>query len=615
MRRLYLGMAAGVVAGPFVGLADAVYVLTSGPPTDYVALIYAVLLYALVGLLLGVASGLVLALLGLVAPRWTAPHRCYTLVFSGVLAGLGAAVAAQEVDRVLFLDRGLSASAQAAIATLALAVLLAGAWLGPILLTQTPFKIVLRPRGTAALLGVMATLSAVFSFAPVAGGDPAGWISPERPQDDALAAGPDVLLVLVDALRPDHLGAYGAPEGATPSLDALAARGIVFEQAIAQATWARGSVASLISSQLPTADGVRDRRDTLDDTLVTLAESLQARGFVTGALFAHPELVRHAGVDQGYDWAPYLAPRFPLLASQSASNLGLYRVVRRLRARRFMVTPGIEEYHQPAPLVLDRAREFVAANRDRRWFLTVHLMDAQPPLQREGPEGSCTVWEGGGAPASGAEDDARLAYREAVARVDDALGSFLDWLDEQGLGNDTLVVLTAPQGIALGEHGTWGTGVSLFDEQVHVPLLVALPGGERGGTRVAAQVRLLDLAPTIARRVAAEIPATWQGADLLASLPESGLEAITEASGGVARGVALREASWKLLGVADPEASATARLYHIAADPGEAHDVAASEPATRERLARLLSARLQDAHYLAEGRGQAAEGPAAESGP
>jgi arylsulfatase A-like enzyme len=611
MRRLYLGMAAGLVAGPFVGLADAVYVLTSGPPTDYLALLYAVVLYALVGWVLGTVGGLALALTALAAPGWTAPHRCYTVVFSAVVAGLGAAVAAQEVDRVVFLDQGLPGSVRASIACAAVAVLLAGAWLGPILLTQTPFKILLRLRGTAAAIAVMVTLSAVFSFAPVAGGDPAGWISPERPQDEALAAGPNLLLVLVDALRPDHVGAFGAPEGATPHLDELAARGIVFEQAIAQANWTRGSVASLLCGQVPTANGVLDRRDVLDDDLETLAERLQARGLVTGALFDHPDLVRRAGVDQGYDWAPHLAPRFPLLASESASRLGLYRVVRRLRARYAGVTPGIEEFYQPVPLVLDRAREFVEANRARRWFLTVHLMDTQPPLQREGSEGSRMVWEGGGPPPAGAEEEARLAYREAVTRVDSALGAFFTWLDEQGLGGETLVVLTAPQGIALGEHGTWGTGASLFDEQVRVPLIVALPGGERAGTRIADQVRLLDLAPTLARRLGAEVPAQWQGIDLLGDLPADGLEAITEACDGPERVVALRASGWKLVGPAEPDPETPGQLFRLATDPSETRESTTAEPSVRDRLARRLSSLLQDAHYLAEGRGQhvPVEGP------
>jgi len=332
----------------------------------------------------------------------------------------------------------------------------------------------------------------------------------------------------------------------------------------------------------------------------------------TGALFDHPDLMRRSGVLQGYDWAPYLAPRFPLLASESASHLGLYRVVRRVRARRFGVTPGIEEYYQPAHLVLDRAREFVEANRDQRWFLTVHLMDPQPPLQREGPTGTRTVWEGGAAPAPGEEDEARLAYQEAVGRVDQALGDLFAWLDEQGLGGDTLVVLTAPQGIALGERGDWGTGASLHDEQVHVPLIVALPDGARAGARVAAQVRLLDLAPTLARHLGAEVPVTWQGADLLGELPEAGIEALSEADGGPRRAVALREGGWKLVGMADPDMTVPPRLYHLATDTGEARDVASGAPTERERLARRLSELLQEAHYLAEGRGVPAVAPAGE---
>jgi len=607
-------------------MADAVYVLTSGPPADYFALIYAVLLYAGAGLVLGAGAGVLLLLLALVAKDYCDPPRCYTLAFVLVAVVLAGAIAAFEVDRVFFLDQGLPRGTQLLIGAGLVVLAAVGLWLGPILLTRTPFKIVLRRRGTVALYCVMALLSAVFSFSPVAGGDPAGWISPQRELLRDLAAPPNVLIILVDSLRPDHIGAYGAASASTPAMDALARDGVLFDQAIAQSNWTRAAVASMLCAQLPSAHGVVDRRDRLAGSVPTLQEIVRDRGMVTGALFNHPDLVRRFGLQQGFDWYPYLAPRFPMFASQSASRLGLYRVARRFRARRTNVVPGIEEYYQPAHVVLDEARLFMDANRDRRWFLMAHLMEPHPPMLQDTGTGTVTLWEGGRPPARDDRGAAREAYAAAVSEVDAHIGQLLAWLDEEGLAEDTIVVLTSPHGIALGERDRWGNGGTLHDELLRVPLIVKLPDGQLAGSRVPYQVRHMDLAVTLAHEIDAVVPETWQGADLIDDelLTMSGgdadwLSAVSawerspasraalSESGMINRlDVALRAEGWKLLrsGRRDPHAPATLRLYRVSQDPGETVDLAEREVAVRERLERLMMEQLTQAQHIREGIGQ-----------
>ena len=623
MHRILLGMAAGLVAGPMVGLADAVYVLTSGPPSDYLALIYAVLLYAVAGAGLGFGAGVLLLLLSLVADKWCDPPRCYTLAFVLVATILAGAVAGQELNRVLYLDQGLPREAQLLLGAALLVLAGFGMWIGIILLTRTPFKIALRRRGTLALFGVLALLSGVFSFSPVAGGDPAGWISPQRTINPQLAEAPNVLLIVVDSLRPDHIGAYGSVHAQTPAIDALASQGILFEQVVAQSNWSRAAFASLLSAQLPSAHGVVDRRDKLEDSVHTLQEVLQDHGMVTAALVNHPDLVRRYGLQEGFDWYPYLAPRFPLLASQSASRLGLYRAMRRFRARRTPVVPSIEEYYQPAAAVLDEARQFIAVNTDQRWFLLTHLMEPHPPLLRDGPEGSETLWTAGGPPPKAQQDAALEAYASAVTSADTQIGLLMQWLAEQGLDQQTLVVLTSSHGIALGERDRWGTGSSLHDELLRVPLIVRFPNGRLAGVRVPYQVRHMDIPVTIANEVGATVPERWQGADLvddelLAAAPsdpdwlsavsvwersEASRVAISE-SGVIGRvSVALRTEGWKLLrtGRRDPHAPAKLRLYQVSRDPGETVDLAEREVAVRERLERLMMEQLTQAEHLREG--------------
>jgi arylsulfatase A-like enzyme len=628
LRRILLGMAAGLVAGPVVGLADAVYVLTAGPPSDYFALVYAVLLYGLAGLTLGVGVGVLLLLLSWVARDWCDPPRCYTVAFVLVATTLAGAVASQEIDRLVYLDQGLPRQAQFLLGGALLLLAAFGMWMGLILLTRTPFKIVLRRRGTMALFGVMTLLSGVFSFSPVAGGDPAGWISPQRQLNPELVEAPNVLLVVVDSLRPDHLGAYGSAAAQTPSLDSLAAQGVLFEQAVAQSNWSRASFTSLLSAQLPSAHGIVDRRDRLDEAVPTIQSVLQEHGMVTGALLNHPDLVRLYGLQRGFDWSPYLAPRFPLLASQSASRLGLYRMVRRFRARHTPVVPGIEEYYQPATAVLDEARQFMEANHDRHWFLVAHLMEPHPPLLRDGPEGSMTVWQGGGPPPPGQEQVARDAYAEAVTRVDAEVGSLLGWLEDNGLDERTLVVVTGSHGIALGERDSWGSGGSLFDEVIRVPLIIRLPDRTLAGTRVPFQVRHIDVAVTIAHEVGATVPERWQGADLIepgvlqdpvgeddasgvaGAWERAAASRVAVSESGVIGqvSVALRTEGWKLLrtGRRDPHAPAWLRLYEVGRDPGETVDLAEREVGVRERLERVMMEQITQAQHLREGIGTGA---------
>ncbi len=608
-----------------VGLADAVYVLTSGPPSDYLALIYAVLLYAMVGVALGVFAGVLLLLLAIVAKDFCDPPRCYSLGFVLVATVLAWVIATQEVDRVVYLDQGLPRATQLGIAGVLTLLALFGLWLGPILLTRTPFKIVLRRRGTLALYGVLALLSGVFSFSPVAGGDPAGWISPQRGPNPELATPPNVLVLLVDSLRPDHVGAYGSAMASTPAMDALAEQGVLCEQAVGQRHWPPAAVSSLLRAQLPSAHGVVDRRDRLDETALTLQEVLQEYGLVTGALFNHPDLVRRFGLQQGFDWYPYLAPRFPLLASQSASRLSLYRVARRFRARRTPVVPGIEEYYQPAETVLDEARHFIEANKDQRWFLVAHLMEPHPPMLQDSATGTVAVWEGHGAsPAD--HDAARRAYASAVTVADEHIGRLMEWLDEKGVSEHTIVVVTSTHGIALGERDRWGTGGSLHDELLRVPLIIRTLDPQLAGSRVPYQVRHMDVAVTIGHEVGVVIPEAWQGADLIddellaaARGDQDWLSAVSawersaasraalSESGVIGRlDVALRAEGWKLLrsGKRDPHAPATMRLYHVSQDPGETVDLAEREVDVRARLERMMMEQLTQAQHVREGIGK-----------
>jgi arylsulfatase A-like enzyme len=470
-------------------------------------LFYAVVLYGIIGLVLGVVSGMGVAVLGpLLGLR---DPGAWTLGFLGVFLTLGGTILVRTVDRVVYLEQGLTGIGLAVVAGVGAVVVLVGIWILPILMTRTPLKVLLQPKGTVTLWLGLVVLAAVFSFAP-GGPNPHGKQRPDRTQDPRLRTRPNVLVVLVDSLRADHLGAYASwPADHTPHLDALAAEGVVFEQAYAASSWTRASTASILTSMLPGSHRTLSRSAVLPADVYTVAELLQEQGWVTGGLPNSIDVTRTFNFQQGFDYFRYLAPDDLFGATESASQLAMYAVVRDLRARLLPEGLRVTDYYQPAQVVLEHAMGFIEAQGEDRWFLMVHLMEPHGPYFRQPVDGT------GHARGREATDPAevRALYAAEVAALDVQLGRFLAQLGPARRA-DTLVVVTADHGEELQDHGADWHGTTLYDEVLHVPLIVRLPQGQHGGVRAPWQVRTLDLAPTLAAQLGFPPSPRWQGVDL-----------------------------------------------------------------------------------------------------
>ena len=381
IRRVLLGVAAGLLGGTAIGLLEALFLLgVAASPGDYVALFFAVMLYGAIGAGVGLTLGVALALAGLLLD-WLDDALVYTLAFVGTYEFVGVLVTRAVVDRWVFAEQGLDGTARAVVLGCFASAGVVGLWLVPIFLTRTPFKILLKARGTVALYGAIALLSAVFSFAP-ARVSPEGTMSPERPLG-APAGAPNVVIFVVESLRADALGVYGASVDATPNLDALAKSGVIFEAAFAHAGWTRPSVASLLTSMVPTSHTTTGLVSALPEEVDSLAEVLAQEGYVTGGLPGSPHLTRSFNFHQGFDYFRFMAPDFLLGATESASQLALYQWLRTAHATVTGEARRIEDYYQPADVVLERARAFVEAQPEGQpWLLVVHLMEPHEPWFR-----------------------------------------------------------------------------------------------------------------------------------------------------------------------------------------------------------------------------------------
>jgi arylsulfatase A-like enzyme len=341
---------------------------------------------------------------------------------------------------------------------------------------------------------------------------------------------PNLLLVVVDTLRADRLGAYGNTRGLTPFLDSLAARGTVFRRAYAQSSWTNPSIASLFTSRFPSEHGVvanpRLRPAPADDE-VTLAELLREHGYATGAFVANSGM-------PGVADDPRTAEE-PIEGAGFGQGFEVYRVRvgHPVKGTKLWQNASAVEVNQPAVFWLKRT----LAEEARPVFLYVHYMEPHIPyaprpaiFQRlsggrrrpnlERVNAYARLWRR--MPAADAAMRAALgdAYDAAVMSVDRGIAELFSDLAETGFLDDALVVVTADHGEEFFEHGILGHGSTLYDPVIRVPLLMLTTAGPKARTDVSDVVSLIDVAPTLLDRAGVARPESFRGVSLAPHLGE-----------------------------------------------------------------------------------------------
>lgn len=332
---------------------------------------------------------------------------------------------------------------------------------------------------------------AVAGSAPGVGGD-----GPRRP---------NILVILVDTLRADHLAAYGYDRDTAPEVDRLlVSAGAVAEDAYSQAPWTLPSVVSFMTSRYP-GELLHGDPATfgIPRGVPSLAEVLSELGYRTAGFFANPTLHASNGFDRGFDT--------------------------------FYTPSSMTAIQAHADEINRRAVPWLSAHRDQPFFLYVHYIDPHDPYWNPDlVDGRSPYFDDPGG-ISGkylhgvytgrleVQDLDRQVrhftalYDTEIRFVDRAIGKLLEEIPPEVLA-ETLVVLTADHGEELYDHGGWKHGHTLYQDQIHVPFLARWDGRIPAGTRLPGTVRLVDLAPTVVAAAGGEAPSTWQGTDLLPAL-------------------------------------------------------------------------------------------------
>jgi arylsulfatase A-like enzyme len=408
-----------------------------------------------------------------------------------------------------------------------------------------------------------------------------------RPADPAVRrARPNVVLVSIDSLRADHVGAYGYPKPTTPTIDRLAAGGLVFDHAFSSTSWTLPAHTALFTGMDDITHTVTDDSKRLPHSIPVLPEILRGSGYQTVGFFSGPYLDPGFGFGRGFD-------EYHNCTSYARPAAGDVPDAQALRASHRDVTN---------PILLENIRARIEQGLRQPFFLFIHFWDVHYdyiPPERDwrlfDPDYTGTFtgqhFERNRRFRPGMDEaDFRhvvALYDGEIHYTDDTLGRVLDDLKRHGLLDDTLVVVTADHGDEFLEHGGKGHGHTLFDEVVHIPLIFWQPGRLAPG-RDRRLASITDVAPTILDRVGIE-PALKATGVSLSGPPDPSRQLLLELQvpAWFTNVVALRTRGDKL--VANRRAQRT-DAYDLRADPAEQHPqlVATDSPPRYVRLRRAL---------------------------
>jgi arylsulfatase len=431
----------------------------------------------------------------------------------------------------------------------------------------------------------------------------------------------NVILIVLDAVRADHLKTYGYERDTMPWLNSIRARGVTFSNAYSLSSWTKPSIASMLTGQYPDVCDVYSWNDKLPEPLVTLPEELKIHGYLTAAFCTNPIISEEFNFSQGFDQFFYILARgtkqllFP--GDIGSNQFGICN-----EWAYIMDLIDSNASYGDFEIINKRLLLWLNKRPDNPFFLYIHAMEPHQPyfpdelfysgnerlLNRDfqyikrlhNPKDTVSV-------------DNRISrismdrYDDEIRSVDRELEKLFEALDEVRVLDSSLIVITADHGEEFQDHGYCGHGHSMFQEVIRVPLVVLFPNDEFGGITIDDRVDHLDLCPTIYDYLGINFEHQLEGNSLLGLLGEqAGQSMIPERPfwGGykpipkewpIQKTYALIDGDFKYIHSTfkDPTKPAWTALFNLADDPGEIHDLSAKHPEIVTHFVTELK-RLQD---------------------
>jgi len=396
----------------------------------------------------------------------------------------------------------------------------------------------------------------------------------------------NILLIVLDTVRADRLGCYGNTEGITPQIDKFAQNSFVLENAFSHSPWTLPSIASLLTSNYPAqhgAGGFLGEFKVLPPSALTLAELCRKAGLATAAVVNVFFLTEKFGMTQGFD---------TVNAFVSHSN----RDTRR------------------AGPTTQAALNWIDKNKSKPFFLFVHYFDPHlvydPPQPFRGQfaaprdkdttdfifgtvEDIMDLRQNQTAPTPGKIQRLKKLYNGEIAYTDSQVGKLIQGISKQGLDKNTIIIITADHGEEFLEHNGFEHGHTLYDELLHVPLIIRTPDimtpkqssdTAQRPSRISATVRLIDVAPTVCELADIKISSGFSGKSirpLLEGIKEAGRPVLSQGNMWGPSGVAWRKDGMKIIiQSSKPEV----QLFDVSLDPAEKENLADLKPEVTKTL-------------------------------
>lgn len=432
---------------------------------------------------------------------------------------------------------------------------------------------------------------------------------------------PNLLLISIDTLRADHLSVYGYAVDTSPNLQLLARQGVLFEQAYSHSTWTLPAHVSLLTGQDPLTHGVITRNDRIQGFHQTLAELLAQKGYDTAAWVGTPAW-GFVGADYGFDDGFDRYDHYP--------HPKRYRTTRIARWVDSQLLAGVDRGVGNARAQIDSVIGWLGISRTQPFFAFVHLYDLHSkwtrlPYEAPAPfrdqfcpgalqgidfcEGQVCATDrliemavGNQSPMSAEElRIAHCLYDGAIAFIDHELGRLFAEVDELGLADNTIVVVTSDHGEGFFEHQT-PLHITLHEEVTHIPLIIKAPGA-LSGKRAMGIVRQSDIVPTLLELMGMKPHAEIQGQSLAKVMTDwrAILDLDVVALDDERGGTLLRVGPHTLIRHLASGRSAEKKmdeLYDLSSDPGQQNNMVSSHPEIVARLERKMSELTENSRAL-----------------
>lgn len=404
---------------------------------------------------------------------------------------------------------------------------------------------------------------------------------------------PNVVLIIIDAVRADHLSCLGYSKIKTPNIDRIAREGVLFTDCIAQAPWTLPSVGSIFASKYPSQHGaerqqirkglawddvIQIREGYLYEENTTLAEVLKENNYYTVVFQPNINLLSEAGFEQGVDFH---------FDCHKYKNLLLERIAGWVSNRKIsrLFYPSFK--YAEDEKVVNYMKNWLKINHHNQFFMHALLFDSHEyHLKEKGKKEKYHI-------------PSVELYDAVIQKADEHIGEIYDHLKKMGILDQTIFVLLSDHGEEFGDHGGYDRGYSyeydsgrmhahtLYDEIIRIPLIIRYPKKIKANTIVNQQVRSIDILPTILSLLDISNEGTFEGIDLSRNnfTPEENLRAFSESILEGTEKKSIRTKDWKLI---YHPVSQRYELYNLAQDPEEKVNLARQEEQVFESLKKEL---------------------------